>query len=191
MIELMGGKECFSTPLDSLFTMDLPDKYFADTEDISREGIIGNYVHGNEPSHHIAYLYNWTNTPWKSQDKIRMILKKMYQTGADGLGGNDDFGQMSAWYIFSSLGFFPVAPGSENYALGSPAVKEAMLNLENGNTFKIIAEDQSDLNVFVDKVELNGEVLNKPAISHSDIMNGGELRFYMSDKPNRNLYRVK
>ena len=191
MIEMMGGKESFSKHLDSLFTMDLPDKYFANTEDISREGIIGNYVHGNEPSHHIAYLYNWTNTPWKSQDKIRMILKKMYQTGADGLGGNDDFGQMSAWYIFSSLGFYPVAPGLEDYSLGSPAVKEATLNLENGNTFKIIAEDQSGVNVFVKKVELNGKVLNKPTITHSDIMNGGELRFYMSDKPNKNLYRVK
>jgi len=191
LIEMMGGKERFSEHLDSLFTMDLPDKYFANTEDISREGIIGNYVHGNEPSHHIAYLYNWTNTPWKSQDKIRMILKKMYQTGADGLGGNDDFGQMSAWYIFSSLGFYPVAPGSEDYSLGSPAIKEATLNLENGNTFKIIAENQSDVNVFVDKVELNGKVLNKPSITHSDIMNGGELRFYMSDKPNKDLYRVK
>jgi len=191
MIEMMGGKERFSKHLDSLFTMDLPDKYFANTEDISREGIIGNYVHGNEPSHHIAYLYNWTNTPWKSQDKIRMILKKMYQTGADGLGGNDDFGQMSAWYIFSSMGFYPVAPGSENYALGSPAMKEAILNLENGNTFKIIAEDQSDVNVFVDKVELNGKVLNKPSITHSDIMNGGELRFYMTSEPNKELYSSK
>jgi len=191
MIDMMGGKERFSKHLDSLFTMDLPDKYFANTEDISREGIIGNYVHGNEPSHHIAYLYNWTNTPWKSQDKIRMILKKMYQTGADGLGGNDDFGQMSAWYIFSSLGFYPVAPGSENYALGSPAIKEATLNLENGSTFKIIAEDQSDVNVFVDKVELNGKVLTEPSITHSDIMNGGELRFYMTSEPNKDLYSSK
>jgi predicted alpha-1,2-mannosidase len=191
MIEMMGGKERFSKHLDSLFTMDLPDKYFANTEDISREGIIGNYVHGNEPSHHIAYLYNWTNTPWKSQDKIRMILKKMYQTGADGLGGNDDFGQMSAWYIFSSLGFYPVAPGSEDYALGSPAIKEANLNLENGNTFKIIAENQSDINVFVDKVELNGKVLTKPSITHSDIINGGELKFYMTSEPNKDLYSSK
>ena len=191
MIEMMGGKDRFSKHLDSLFTMDLPDKYFANTEDISREGIIGNYVHGNEPSHHIAYLYNWTNTPWKSQDKIRMILKKMYQTGADGLGGNDDFGQMSAWYIFSSLGFYPVAPGSEDYSLGSPAIKEATLNLENGYTFKIIAEDQSDVNVFVDKVELNGKVVTKPSITHSDIMNGGELKFYMTSELNKDLYSSK
>lgn len=183
MIEMMGGKEQFSQHLDSLFSMDLPDKYFANTEDISREGIIGNYVHGNEPSHHVAYLYNWTDTPWKAQDKIRYILKEKYQTGADGLSGNDDFGQMSAWYIFSSLGFYPVAPGSVQYALGSPSVKEATIHLDNGNSFKVIAEDQSEENVYVEKVELNGKLLSVPFIEHEDIMSGGELKFYMTSKP--------
>lgn len=180
LIEMMGGKERFSKHLDTLFSMELPDKYFANTEDISREGIIGNYVHGNEPSHHILYMYNWTDTPWKAQDKIRMVLKDQYQTGADGLGGNDDFGQMSAWYIFSSLGFYPVAPGSEEYALGSPAVNEAAIRLENGNTFKVIAVNQSDENVYVEKVELNGKKLEKPFIYHSDIIKGGEIKFYMT-----------
>ncbi|MBU3123966.1 GH92 family glycosyl hydrolase [Sinomicrobium sp. 2019215] len=188
MIGMMGGKQRFTERLDSLFTMELPDKYFAKTEDISREGIIGNYVHGNEPSHHVVYLYNWTDTPWKSQDKIRMILKRMYQTGADGLGGNDDFGQMSAWYIFSTLGFYPVAPGSEDYALGSPSVKHASIRLENGNVFEVSAENQSDKNVFVEKVELNGELLASPFIKHSDILKGGNLTFYMTDKPNKELY---
>ncbi|MGI0106176.1 GH92 family glycosyl hydrolase [Salinimicrobium sp. WS361] len=188
MIEMIGGKEKFSQHLDSLFSMNLPDKYFANTEDISREGIIGNYVHGNEPSHHVAYLYNWTDTPWKSQDKIRMVLKDQYQTGADGLGGNDDFGQMSAWYIFSSLGFYPVAPGSEDYALGSPGVNQATINLENGNTFRVIAENQSEENVFVEKVELNGKKLESPFINHHDVMKGGELKFYMASTPNRELY---
>lgn len=189
MIDMMGGKSQFSQHLDSLFTMDLPDKYFENTEDITREGIIGNYVHGNEPSHHIAYLYNWTETPWKSQDKIRMILKDQYQTGADGLGGNDDFGQMSAWYIFSSLGFYPVAPGSTQYALGSPAIGEAKINLDNGNTFTVIAENQSDDNVFVKKVELNGTVLKKAFIEHQDIISGGELKFHMTNTPNEELYK--
>lgn len=189
MIKMMGGKQQFSQHLDSLFTMDLPDKYFENTEDISREGIIGNYVHGNEPSHHVAYLYNWTDSPWKSQDKIRMILKDQYQTGADGLGGNDDFGQMSAWYIFSSLGFYPVAPGSTQYALGSPAIKEAIISLDNGNTFTVFAENQSDKNVFVEKVELNGKVLQEAFIEHEDLMNGGELKFYMADTPNQKLYK--
>ena len=189
LIDLMGGKERFTTHLDSLFTMELPDKYFENTEDISREGIIGNYVHGNEPSHHVAYLYDWTDKPYKAQDKIRMILKEKYKTGDDGLSGNDDFGQMSAWYLFSSLGFYPVAPGSVDYALGSPAVKEATLNLESGKTFIVQAKNQSDKNVYVKKVELNGKVLQKPFITHADVMNGGKLTFYMSSKPNKNLYK--
>lgn len=188
MIDLMGGKEKFSTHLDSLFTMELPDKYFENTEDISREGIIGNYVHGNEPSHHVAYLYNWTDDAYKAQDKIRMILKEKYMTGSDGLSGNDDFGQMSAWYLFSSLGFYPVAPGSVDYALGSPAIKEATLNLDNGNTFKVEAKNQSEKNVYVRKVELNGQELTEPFITHDQVMNGGTLTFYMSRKPNKNLY---
>lgn len=184
----MGGKDQFSQHLDSLFTMELPDKYFENTEDISREGIIGNYVHGNEPSHHVAYLYDWTNEPWKAQDKIRMILKMKYMNGADGLSGNDDFGQMSAWYIFSTLGFYPVAPGSVDYAIGSPAISEATLNLDNGKKFTVIAKNQSDKNVYVKKVELNGKELTEPFIQHDDIMNGGELKFWMSSKPNKQLF---
>ncbi|WP_456314325.1 GH92 family glycosyl hydrolase [Pseudomonas shirazensis] len=188
MIKMMGGNDKFNVRLDSLFSMYLPDKYFENTEDITREGIIGNYVHGNEPSHHVVYLYNWTNSPWKAQDKIRMILKKMYRNGADGLGGNDDFGQMSAWYIFSSLGFYPVAPGSDEYALGSPLVKKAVFNLENGKTFEVETINQSDKNVFVSKVLLNGKKLDKPFLKHADVMNGGKITFYMSAKPNKKNY---
>ncbi|WP_426485888.1 GH92 family glycosyl hydrolase [Flavobacterium sp. 2] len=189
MIKLMGGNEKFKVRLDSLFNMHLPDKYFENTEDITRDGIIGNYVHGNEPSHHVVYLYNWTDSPWKSQDKIRMILKKMYRNGADGLGGNDDFGQMSAWYIFSSLGFYPVAPGSDEYALGSPLVKNAVFNLENGKKFEVETVNQSDKNVFVSKVLLNGKELSRPFLKHSDVMNGGKITFYMSAKPNKNQFK--
>lgn len=188
MIKLMGGNEKFKVRLDSLFNMHLPYKYFENTEDITRDGIIGNYVHGNEPSHHVVYLYNWTDSPWKSQDKIRMILKKMYRNGADGLGGNDDFGQMSAWYIFSSLGFYPVAPGSDEYALGSPLMKNAILNLENGKTFEVETVNQSDKNVFVSKVLLNGKQLEKPFLKHADVINGGKITFYMSSKPNKKQY---
>jgi predicted alpha-1,2-mannosidase len=188
MIKMMGGNEKFNVRLDSLFNMHLPDKYFENTEDITRDGIIGNYVHGNEPSHHVVYLYNWTNSPWKAQDKIRMILKKMYRNGADGLGGNDDFGQMSAWYIFSSLGFYPVAPGSDEYALGSPLVKNAVFNLENGKKFEVETVNQSDKNVFVSKVLLNGKQLDKPFLKHSDVLNGGKITFYMTDKPNKKNY---
>lgn len=189
MIKMMGGNDKFNVRLDSLFSMHLPDKYFENTEDITRDGIIGNYVHGNEPSHHVVYLYNWTNSPWKAQDKIRMILKKMYRNGADGLGGNDDFGQMSAWYIFSSLGFYPVAPGSDEYALGSPLMKKAVFNLENEKTFEVETVNQSDKNVFVSKVLLNGKQLDKPFLKHSDVINGGKITFYMSAKPNKKNYQ--
>jgi len=183
LISLMGGKVKFTRYLDSLFKMHLPDKYFAQTEDITRDGIIGNYVHGNEPSHHVAYLYNWAGQPWKTQEKIRMILKNQYRNSPDGLGGNDDCGQMSAWYIFSSLGFYPVAPGSDRYSIGSPSVSHATLNLENGNTFEISVENQGEKNVYVQRVFLNGKRLNDFSISHSDIMEGGKLEFYMGSKP--------
>lgn len=183
MIAMMGGKKQFTGHLDSLFTMHLPDEFFAETEDITRDGIIGNYVHGNEPAHHAAYLYNWTDAPWKTQERVRMILKKMYKPTSDGLGGNDDCGQMSAWYIFSSLGFYPVCPGSTEYALGSPAIQSASLQLENGKTFQVEAVNQSDANVYVRKVELNGKPFTKRFITHDDIMNGGKIVFYMDRKP--------
>jgi predicted alpha-1,2-mannosidase len=180
LIQLMGGKKKFTHYLDTLFTMHLPDKFFAETEDITRDGIIGGYVHGNEPSHHIAYLYNWTNEPWKTQQTVRMILKNQYHTGADGLGGNDDTGQMSAWYIFSTIGFYPVAPGSAVYQIGSPAIKAATLHLEKGKTFSIEAKNQSDKNVYIEKIELNGKPLNRLYITHDEIMKGGRMVFYMS-----------
>jgi predicted alpha-1,2-mannosidase len=183
LIALRGGKKHFETHLDSLFTMHLPDKFFAETEDITREGIIGNYVHGNEPAHHAAYLYNYTASPWKAQERVRMILKKMYRPTADGLGGNDDCGQMSAWFLFSSMGFYPMAPGSLNYELGSPAVVDAQINLENGKTFRVSTKNQSDKNVYVAKVTLNGKVLDRRHITHNEITSGGELQFTMAGKP--------
>lgn len=185
MIEAMGGKDRFAGHLDSLFSMHLPDEFFAETEDISREGIIGNYVHGNEPGHHIPYLYNFTNQPWKTQDKVRMILRKQYQARPDGLGGNDDCGQMSAWYIFSSLGFYPLAPGSDRYELGSPAVSSASLQLENGKIFQIKALNQSEKNVYVQKIQLNGKWLDRHYLTHGEILSGGTLVFYMGSNPKK------
>lgn len=182
LIAMMGGDRRFIQRLDSLFTMELPDKFFAETEDITRDGIIGGYVHGNEPSHHVAYLYNWTDQPWKTQERVRMILKKQYGPTPDGLGGNDDCGQMSAWYLFTALGFYPVAPGSDRYSLGSPAVNAAVLHLENGRTFSIEAVGQSDKNVYVKKITLNGQPLDRLWITHREIMDGGKLVFYMSEK---------
>ncbi|MHA4895686.1 GH92 family glycosyl hydrolase [Pedobacter sp. PWIIR3] len=183
LIAKMGGPKKVGLRLDSLFTMHLPDEFFAETEDITREGIIGGYVHGNEPAHHVAYLYNWIGQPWKTQQRVRMILKMQYKPTPDGLGGNDDCGQMSAWYMFSTLGFYPVAPGSDEYSLGSPAVKNAVLTLENGKTFTVEAINQSDKNVYVAKVLLNGKLLNTQTIKHADITGGGKLTFYMAAKP--------
>jgi len=183
MIEMMGGKEKFAAHLDELFTMNLPDEFFATTEDITREGIIGGYIHGNEPAHHVAYLYNWTNAPYKTQERVRMILKNQYKPTPDGLGGDDDCGQMSAWFLFSSLGFYPVAPASDQYQLGSPAIKTAALKLENGKTLNIEAKNQSDKNVYVQKVLVNGKELNRSYITYAEIMTGGKIVFQMSDKP--------
>lgn len=184
MINMMGGKERFSQHLDSLFTMNIDEKYIAKHEDITRDGIIGNYVHGNEPGHHIPYLYNWTGHPKKTQERIRMIMDTMYGPTVEGLCGNDDAGQMSAWYIFSSLGFYPVTPGSLNYALGSPLIKEAVIHLENGKDLSIIANNQSKENIYVKSVSVNGIAIKENLISHTDIENGGTLIFEMTNKKN-------
>lgn len=185
LISMMGGAKKFVPHLDSLFTMELPDKFFAETEDITREGIIGNYVHGNEPSHHVAYLYNWVGQPWKTQERIRMILPNQYKPVPDGLGGNDDCGQMSAWYIFSSLGFYPVCPGSGEYAIGSPSVDGATIQLDNGKTLTIVVNDQSDKNIYVQKIEFNGKPADKLFLKQDDIKNGGRLVFYMGARPKK------
>ncbi|MEZ0542801.1 GH92 family glycosyl hydrolase [Fibrella arboris] len=185
LVATMGGPRKFAARLDTLFAMHLPDKFFAETEDITREGIIGGYIHGNEPAHHIAYLYNWAGQPWRTQERIRQILRMQYKPTPDGLGGNDDCGQMSAWYLFSAMGFYPVAPGSTDYSLGSPLVKSAKLTLENGQTLTIEALNQSDKNVYVSKVVFNGATLSQPVITHEDLLKGGKLTFYMSAKPTK------
>ncbi len=183
LVELMGGPARFGAHLDSLFTMELGDEHIAHTEDITRDGIIGNYVHGNEPGHHIAYLYNWSDRPWQTQARVRQIMDAMHGTGPAGLCGNDDAGQMSAWYVFSALGFYPVCPGSDSYALGSPLVRRAELHLENGRIFTVEARDQSEQNVYVQRVELDGRPLEQRALTHAGIMGGGRLVFFMGRAP--------
>ncbi len=175
LITLMGGKKRFVKMLDSLFTKQISDKDIEANEDITREGIIGLYVHGNEPSHHIPYLYDYAGYPEKTQEKARMICNTMYRNTPDGLCGNDDCGQMSAWYIFSALGFYPVCPGSDEYALGSPLVKSAEIDLGNGKTLIIKVENQSQGNVHVKSVILNGQKLNKPFVDYKDLIGGGEM----------------
>lgn len=182
LVTIMGGKKQFGKKLDTLFTMHLSDAFFAETEDITRDGIIGGYVHGNEPAHHVVYLYNWADQPWKTQERVRQILKMQYKPTPDGLGGNDDCGQMSAWYIFSSMGFYPVAPGSLEYAIGSPLITNAIIHLENGKTFEVATQNQSETNLYVKRIILNGKTLNRYYITHDEIMNGGKITFIMSSK---------
>ena len=188
LMELMGGEKRFIEHLDSLFTMSLPDKYFAETEDIMRDGIIGNYVHGNEPSHHVPYLYNYTGQAWKTQATTLMILPLQYKAKPDGLGGNDDCGQMSAWYIFTALGFYPVAPGSTDYALTSTSVKSATIHLPEGKQFNIVVKNQAINNVYIQSISLNGISLLKPFITHEQIVSGGMLEVKMGAKPNKKLF---
>ncbi|MGE0090031.1 MAG: GH92 family glycosyl hydrolase [Bacteroidales bacterium] len=183
MIEMMGGKNRFVQHLDSLFTMHIDDAHFAETEDITRDGIIGNYVHGNEPGHHISYLYNWTSQPWKTQERVRMIMETMYSNTPDGLCGNDDAGQMSAWYVFSALGFYPVCPGSDEYAIGSPIVKSAKINFENGKILLIEVKNQDIKNVYVQKILFNNKEVKQNYLLHSEIEKGGNLTFIMGPKP--------
>lgn len=172
-----GGDSAFIAHLDSLFTMELDDAHFAHTEDISRDGIIGNYVHGNEPGHHIAYLYNFAGAPERTQSQVRMICSTMYGPDINGLCGNDDAGQMSAWYLFSALGCYPVAPGSGWYELGSPSVHEATLHLENGSKLVIECPGNAPEKTRVQRVLWNGELLADWRIEATQLIRGGTLRF--------------
>ncbi len=185
LIALMGGNNSFVNKMDSLFTMHLPDEFFAHTEDVTREGLLGSYVHGNEPSHHIPYLYAWTDKPWKSQYWIREIMNKMYRNNIDGLCGNDDCGQMSAWYIFSAMGFYPVCPGTNQYVIGAPYLPYVKINLDNGKTFEVQAKGVSDKKRYIKSVKLNGKPYPKAYITHEDIMNGGLLEFEMTSQPQK------
>lgn len=191
MIQLMGGEQKFILHLDSLFTMNLPAKYYEKTEDIMKEGIIGNYVHGNEPSHHVPYLYNYTNQYWKTQEKTRMILPNQYKASVDGLSGNDDCGQMSAWYVFSALGFYPVCPGSNEYAVTSPLVSSAKINLENGKVIEVKTKNQGVKNVYIQKISWNNIPLASPFITYDMIVNGGVLYVELGPKPNKALFKSK
>ncbi|QQR85927.1 MAG: GH92 family glycosyl hydrolase [Flavobacteriales bacterium] len=183
LVQLMGGKQRFGLHLDSLFTMKLDDKYFEKTEDITRDGIMGNYVHGNEPSHHVPYLYNYTDWPWMTGFRVRQVMDAMYKPKPDGLSGNDDCGQMSAWYIFSALGFYPMCPGSDQYELGAPIVDRATIPLPDGKTFTVVAKNQSPKNMYVRSVLLNGQPIYGRTITHADVMAGGILEFRMAPTP--------
>jgi putative alpha-1,2-mannosidase len=182
LIGLMGGNEAFCTKLDSLFNQSENTADIGAPPDVS--GLIGMYAHGNEPSHHIAYLYDFAGQPWKTQATVRQIMHDFYTNKADGLCGNEDCGQMSAWYIFSALGFYPVNPADGKYEFGSPLFEKASVDVGNGKTFTVLAHHSSPRNVFVQSVKLNGAEYHQRHIAHREIMDGGTLEFDMGPRPN-------
>ncbi|WP_051293862.1 GH92 family glycosyl hydrolase [Pseudoduganella violaceinigra] len=183
LVGMLGGDAGLQSKIDQVFDAKVDDNAYAHMEDIS--GLIGHYAHGNEPSHHVAYLYNFAGAPWKTQARLAQIVASQYHNKPDGLAGNDDLGQMSAWLVFTALGFYPVAPGSNEYVIGRPFVDKAVLNLQNGKRFTIRAEGLSAVNAFVGGVTLNGKPLARSFLRHEDIMAGGELTFRMQAEPNK------
>ena len=178
-----GGADKLLKRLDDVFDAKVDPKVFEHMEDIT--GLIGWYAHGNEPSHHVAYLYAYAGQPWRTQARLKQVMDTQYKPTPDGLAGNDDLGQMSAWYVFTALGFYPVAPGSNQYILGRPFVQKATLNLPNGKRFSVIADGLDDAHAYVGSVSLNGKPLDRAWITHQELMAGGELRFAMQAEPNR------
>lgn len=180
-MKLLGGKEKLASFLDSLFTASTK---LTGHKQPDITGLIGQYVHGNEPSHQIAYEYNYAGQPWKTQAMVRRIMSEMYRAEPDGLAGNEDCGQMSAWYIFSALGFYPVCPGSPQYAIGSTVADKATIHLENGKSFTVEAKNNNVQNVYINSAKLNGKDYGKSYISYEDIVAGGKLELEMSATPN-------
>ena len=179
-ITTIGGKKELETRLDTLFTTSSQ----VDGEEASGDitGLIGQYAHGNEPSHHMAYLYNWTDAPWKGQEHLDQIMQNFYTNEPDGIIGNEDCGQMSAWYVMSALGFYQVAPGIPVYTLGRPMIDKALIHVKGG-IFEILVKNNSAANKYIKEVKLNGKVLDTPFINHTDVIKGGKLEFIMTDQP--------
>ncbi len=178
LAELMGGREQFAAALDALFSSDAPMDIY--NPDIT--GIIGQYAHGNEPSHHMAYLYNWVGQPWKTQAMTRRVLDEQYSATPEGISGNEDCGQMSAWYVFSALGLYPVCPGSNELALTTPLFPRAVINMDNGRILEIVANDPAD-NIYIDSVELNGVPVEVNFVTWEQLREGGTLKFTLRNTP--------
>jgi len=190
LINLMGGKDKFISTLDGVFEMPpkFDDSYYGFTIHEIREMQIvnmGNYAHGNQPIQHMIYLYNYAGEPWKTQSRVREVMDNLYTSQPDGYCGDEDNGQTSAWYVFSSMGFYPVCPGTDEYVFGSPLFDKVKLTLENGKTFTISSTNNSKENVFVKDIKLNGKSFNENFIKHGDILKGGKIDFNMSKKANK------
>ena len=182
LVSAFGGEKPFVSKLDSLFIVN-GDMGAEASPDIT--GLIGQYAHGNEPSHHILYMYNYVGQPWKGADKIRYVLANLYHDDFDGLSGNEDVGQMSAWYILSSVGFYQVDPAGGRYVFGSPLFDEATLNVGNGKTFRVVAHNNSSENKYIQSAKLNGKPYTRSYIDFKDIVRGGTLEFVMGNKPSQ------
>ena len=189
LINLMGGKDSFVMMLDSLFAVPplFDDSYYGGVIHEIREMTVmnmGNYAHGNQPIQHMIYLYNYAGQPWKAQYWLRQVMDRMYTPGPDGYCGDEDNGQTSAWYVFSALGFYPVAPGTTQYILGAPLFKKATLHFENGNNLVINAPNNSDKNIYIESMTFNGKNYTKNYLDHNDLFKGGVIDIVMGDKPN-------
>jgi predicted alpha-1,2-mannosidase len=181
LIELSGGRRTFARRLDALF---VAESKTTGREQADITGLVGQYAHGNEPSHHVAYLYDFVGQPWKTQARVRQVLDTFYAPSPDGLIGNEDCGQMSAWYVLSAAGFYQVAPGLPLYSIGTPLFERVRFNLENGKTFVVNARRVSRKNIYIQSATLNGRPYVKSHLTHADLLNGGELVFEMGPKPN-------
>ena len=182
LIDLFGGEKAFIQKLDSLFIVegDLGDEASPDVS-----GLIGQYAHGNEPSHHIIYMYNYVGQPWKAARLIRRVLREQYRNSVDGLSGNEDVGQMSAWYVLSSMGLYQVEPAGGKYIIGSPLFNEVRIDVGDGKTFTIKAVNNSNQNIYVQSGSLNGKRYDKSYIDYHDIIAGGTLELVMGPKPSK------
>ncbi|MDB6162711.1 MAG: alpha,2-mannosidase, family protein, partial [Xanthomonadaceae bacterium] len=183
LAQALGGDDKLIAKLDQVFDAKVDPKTFAHMEDIT--GLIGWYAHGNEPSHHVAYLYAYAGQPWRTQQRLGTIMATQYKPTPDGLAGNDDLGQMSAWFVFTALGFYPVTPGSNEYVIGRPFLARATLNLPNGKQFRMVAEGLDDSHPYIGGATLNGKPLDRAFLRHEEIVAGGELRFTMQSQPSR------
>jgi predicted alpha-1,2-mannosidase len=188
LIDGMGGEQRFGNKLDSLFTLASSPKY-RQLSDVT--GLIGQYAHGNEPSHHTIFLYNFANQEWKTQQRARQIMHELYSSEPDGLCGNDDCGQMSAWYVFTAMGFYPVTPASLNYTWSSPLFDSVAIRLPNGKTFRLIAHDNSSENKFIRKIVIDGKPCTTPYLSHEVIVNGGLVELFMGSQSEAMHFNTK
>ena len=191
LINLIGGVDRFNAKLDSLFTMEQTIKYGSYKQEIHemREMLLakmGQYAHGNQPVQHVAYLYNFSGQPWKSQERTRKVMSQLYNASEKGFPGDEDQGGMSSWYVLSALGIYSVCPGTDQYVFGSPVFEKATVKLENGKEFVVIAKNNSPENIYIQSARLNGIPYDRNFIRYEDIIQGGKLEFVMGASPNVN-----